>query len=77
MDPSLDGRISIPGRGKIFSLLYSVQTGSGPTQPPIQWAPEDLSPGVKRPGHEADYSLPSSAEIKNRGAITPLPFSSS
>jgi hypothetical protein len=37
----------------------------GPTQPPIQWVPGALSPGVKWPGHEADYSPPSSAEVKN------------
>jgi len=30
-------------------------------------------PGVKRPGREADHSLPSSAEIKMRGAITHSP----
>jgi hypothetical protein len=28
--------------------------------------PMGFFPGVKRPGHEADYSLPSSAEIKER-----------
>jgi len=32
------------------------------TQPPIQWAPEVLSLGVKRPGREADRSPPSIAE---------------
>jgi hypothetical protein len=26
-----------------------------PTQPPIQWVPEALSPEVKRPGREADH----------------------
>jgi hypothetical protein len=36
----------------------------GPTQPPIRWVPGDLSPGVKRPGREADHSPPSSAEVK-------------
>jgi hypothetical protein len=29
--------------------------------------------GIKRPGREADHSIPSIAEIKNGGAITPLP----
>jgi hypothetical protein len=24
------------------------------TQPPMQWLPGTISPGVKRPGHEAD-----------------------
>jgi len=36
----------------------------GPTQTLIQWVPEALSLGVKRPGHEADHSPPSSAEVK-------------
>jgi hypothetical protein len=36
-----------------------------PTQPPIQWVSGALSPEVKRPGREADYSLPSSAKVKN------------
>jgi hypothetical protein len=29
--------------------------------------------GVKRPGSEADHSPPSSAEVKNGGAMPPLP----
>jgi len=28
--------------------------------------------GVKRPGHEADHSPPTSAKVKNAGAIPPL-----
>jgi hypothetical protein len=35
-----------------------------PTQPPIQWKPEALSLGVKRPGSEANHSPPPSAEVK-------------
>jgi hypothetical protein len=34
------------------------------TQPPIQWVPGTLSPGVKRPGREVDHSPPTSAEVK-------------
>jgi hypothetical protein len=30
-------------------------------------------PGVKRQGREADHSLPSSGEVRIRGAIRPLP----
>jgi hypothetical protein len=37
----------------------------GPTQPPIRWIPHALSPGVKRPGREADHSRPSSTDVKN------------
>jgi hypothetical protein len=36
----------------------------GPTQPPIECVPGDLSLVVKRPGREADHSPPSSAEVK-------------
>jgi hypothetical protein len=37
-----------------------------PTQPPVQWVPGVLSPGVKaRPGRDADHSPPSSAEVEN------------
>jgi hypothetical protein len=28
--------------------------------------------GLKRPGHEADHSLPFSAEVKNGGSVLPL-----
>jgi hypothetical protein len=43
-------------------------------QPPIQWVPWALSPGVKREGREADHSPPSSAEVKKGGAISALPY---
>jgi len=37
-----------------------------PTQPPVQWVPGVLSPGVKaRQGRDADHSPPSSAEVEN------------
>jgi hypothetical protein len=36
-------------------------------QPPIQWVPEALSPGLKRPGRVANHSPPSNAEVKNGG----------
>jgi hypothetical protein len=32
----------------------------------------DISLGEKRPGHEADHSSPSNAEVKNDGAIPPF-----
>jgi hypothetical protein len=35
------------------------------------------SPGVKRVVREVDHSSPSNAEVKNSGAITPFPHTSS
>jgi hypothetical protein len=63
----------IPGRNKRFSSSPQLPDRLRPTQPPIQWVLEALSPGVKQPGRETDHSSPSSANIKNSGAI--LPFS--
>jgi hypothetical protein len=59
--------------GQEFPLLRVVQTGSGPTQPPIQWVPGAFSPAVKRPGREADHSLATSAEVKKTLVYTSTP----
>jgi hypothetical protein len=59
-------------RGKILLLSTASRPTVGPTQPPIQWVSE-----VRRPGPEADHSLPSSAEVKIGGAIPPVPHVSS
>jgi len=45
-------------------LSLPVQTGCQPPQPPVLWITDALSPEVKRPGHEADHYIPSSAEVK-------------
>jgi hypothetical protein len=62
-DYVLDGRSSNPSRGKVLLLSTASRPTLGPTQPPFQWVSEAISPGVKRPGSEADNSLPSSAEV--------------
>jgi hypothetical protein len=59
---------SIPGRGKRFF--------SNPQRSDRFWGPPTFSQGVKRPGHVADNSSPSGAEVKNGGAIPPLPHTS-
>jgi len=41
-----------------------------PTQLPIQWVRGTLSLGLKRPGHEADHSPPSSVQRKNKWSYT-------
>jgi len=35
----------------------------GPTHPPMQWVPGDLSPGVNRQRRQADYLPPSTTEV--------------
>jgi hypothetical protein len=64
---------SIPGRGKRFvsSAEHPYRLWDLPSQPSIQWVPGALSPGVKWPGHEANHSPPSSAEVKNVEAMPP------
>jgi hypothetical protein len=59
-------------RQEIFLFSTTSIPALGPTQPPIQWVPGALSPGVKRQGREADHSPPSSAKTKNGGDIPPL-----
>jgi hypothetical protein len=57
----------------IFLFTTVSRTVLGPTQPPMQWVQGVLSPGVKRPGREADHSPPSSAEVKNAWSYTSTP----
>jgi hypothetical protein len=69
----LDARGSIPGRSTIFLFSITSRPTLGPTQPPIQWVPVAHSLGIKQPGSEADHSPSSSVEVKNIGAIPPIP----
>jgi hypothetical protein len=50
------GRSSSPGRVKNFHFSISSRPALGPTQPPIQWVPGAVSPGVKRQRREAEHS---------------------
>jgi hypothetical protein len=68
----LDNPGSISGRGKVFFFSMASRTDLDPTQPPIQRVLGAFSLGVKRQGHEAEHSTPSSAEVKNSGAESPL-----
>jgi hypothetical protein len=56
--------VLVPVGARIFFFSTSCRPPLGSTQPPIQWVPWALSPGVKRPGREADHSPPASAEVK-------------
>jgi hypothetical protein len=72
LDDRVIGRSGFdPRRGQRIFLLASVSRPAlGPTQPPVQWVPVVLSPGVKaRPGRDADHSPPSSAEVVNESEL--------
>jgi hypothetical protein len=62
--------VRFPAGARDFSLNV-VQTGSGGHQASYPMG------RIKREGCEADHSLPSSAEVKNGEAITPLLHTSS
>jgi hypothetical protein len=57
----------------IFLFATASRTALGPTQPPIRWVLGILSPGIKRPGREADHLSPTSAEVKNTWSYTSTP----
>jgi hypothetical protein len=58
--------VRFQGRGDgSFFYANASRLVLGPTMPPIQWLLGALSPGIKRPRREADYSSPSSVEFKN------------
>jgi hypothetical protein len=62
----LDGRVPFPAGAGVFLFSTVPRPALGLTQHPIQWVP-----GVKRLGHEADYSSPPCAEVNNTVAIPP------
>jgi hypothetical protein len=66
---------SIPGRGRRHLFPTRSRPVLGPTQSPIQWVPGSIYQGVKRPGHEADHTPPSSAKVKNVWSYTSTPLS--
>jgi hypothetical protein len=53
--------------GQNISLSHNASTGTGVTQPPIQWLPETFRLELK-----ANHSPPSSAEANTGGFILPL-----
>jgi hypothetical protein len=56
---------------EIFLFSTSSRPALVPTKPVVT---RDSFPMVKRPGRDADYSPPSSVEVKNGGAIHRLTF---
>jgi hypothetical protein len=67
--------VLFPKRERKFSVLHSAQTSSEahPLFYPVGPGKEGSSPGVKRPGREADNSLLSSAEVENTWIYTFTP----
>jgi hypothetical protein len=65
-------RVRFPVGSGNFSLHHRVQNGSRahPASHPVSTGA--LSLEIKRSWREADYSLPSSAEVRMRGVILPL-----
>jgi hypothetical protein len=61
--------IRVPVGSRIFS---SPDRPDRSMQPPIQWVPGALSPGVKRSGREVDHSPPASAEVKKMWIYTSI-----
>jgi hypothetical protein len=63
------GRSSSSGRVKNYNFSTSSRQALGCTQ----WVPGALSPGVNRQGREADFSLPTGAEVKKTWIYTSTP----
>jgi hypothetical protein len=57
-------RVRFPAGGGNFSLHHRVQNVSGAHPASYPMGTRGSFPGVKRPEREADYSPPSSAEVK-------------
>jgi hypothetical protein len=68
----LAGWPSVLDKGKRFSLLHTIQNVSGSYSASYPIGSGGLSPGVKRPGCEADHSLLSTAKARNSGSIPPF-----
>jgi hypothetical protein len=71
------GGIRFPVGARNLSLLRNVQTGSGVYAASYPMGTGAPSPGVKLQGCETDHSPPTSAEVKNVGAIPSFPHTSS
>jgi hypothetical protein len=83
LDSSVDivtgwmAEVILPAGAKYFSLLHNVQASPGADPAPCTIGTRALYPGVKRLESKDDHSHLSSAEVKNGGAIQPVPHMSS
>jgi hypothetical protein len=65
------------GQGQVFSLFATASRPAlRPIRPHIQCVTGALTPEVKRPVHEDDYSPPSQPTLRTNGAIPPRHTSS-
>jgi hypothetical protein len=69
--------VQFPSGGKYFLFSIASRPALGSNQSLIQWVLGAVSSGIKRPGRESDHSPPSSEEVNNGGAVSPLPHTSS
>jgi hypothetical protein len=63
-------RVRFPAGAGNFSLHHRVQNGSGAQPASYPMTTGGLFLGIKVPGREADFSPPSSAEVKNAWSYT-------
>jgi hypothetical protein len=73
----LNGRSSIPGRVKSFSLIHRAHAGPWAHPASYPMGTEGSFSGVKLQEREGGRPPSSSVEINNGGAITPLSLMSS
>jgi hypothetical protein len=64
-------------QGREIFLYSSIQADSGVQPASYPMGTSGPSLGIKRPGRETEHSPPTSAEVKNGGAIPPVPHTSS
>jgi hypothetical protein len=65
--------VRFPVWARDFSLLHNVQVGTETHPASNEIGTMDFSLRVKRPESVADHLPPFTAELKNGGAISPLP----
>jgi hypothetical protein len=61
----------------IFLFFIAARSVLGPTHSPIQCLSDAISPGIKWQELETDYSFPSTAKVRNVGALPPFPHTPS
>jgi hypothetical protein len=66
-------QLPVPALMGIFLFATASRPALGPIQPPNQWVPGAVTPGVKWPGRKADHSPPSSADVKNEWSYNSAP----